>query len=71
MRCDLFERDYQHLADSEDAQTARGSNIHRGVATVGDIRKACAGHPPDASIRLENNGSGFYVDDPEHEVFSG
>jgi hypothetical protein len=41
------------------------------VATVGDIRKACAGHPPDASIRLENNGSGFYVDDPEHEVFSG
>jgi len=63
MTHELFERNFSHLSDSEDAKKVFGPNMHAGIATVGEIRKAVQGHPPEASIRMENNGFGFYVSD--------
>ena len=71
MRISFFERDYGHLADSEDIVKVFGTmTIHAGIATVGDIRKACLGHPKTASIYPENDGSGFYVADLHGKFFS-
>jgi hypothetical protein len=64
MRIDFFERDYRHLSDSDDAVNVLGlQGIAKGIATVGDIRRACEGHPKDASIKPENNASGFWISD--------
>ena len=71
MRIDFFERDYGRLLDSEDATKVLGTaGIHKGIANVGDIRKACHGHPKDASIRPKNNGSGFYITDTQENAFT-
>jgi hypothetical protein len=71
MRIDYFERDYNHLADSDDATMALGTqSIFKGLKTVGDIRKACEGHPKDASIYPEGDGSGFYVTDVRGKFFT-
>jgi len=71
MRVDFFERDYSHLLDSEDAIRVLGRmSIHPGIATVGDIRRAVAGHPKDASVYPENDGSGFYVSDFHGKIFT-
>jgi len=71
MRRDFFERDYGHLSDADDAVNVLGSqSISKGVATVGDIRKAVQGHPMDASICPENDGSGFYVTDSHGKFFT-
>jgi hypothetical protein len=71
MRINFFERDYGSLADSEDAVKVFGPlSMHPGVATVGDIRKACVGHPKTASVYPENDGSGFYVADLHGKFFS-
>ena len=61
MRKDFFERDYGYLADSEDACKVFGRYLSKGTATVNDIRKAFEGHPPDASVYLDNSSIGFYV----------
>jgi hypothetical protein len=71
MRISFFERDYGHLADTDDAVKIFGPrSIHAGVATVGDIRKACVDHPKTASIYPENDGSGFYIADLHGKFFS-
>jgi hypothetical protein len=71
MRKDFFERDYGHLLDSDDAVKVFGTaSIEKDVATVGDIRRAIEGHPPDASIYPENNASGFYVTDSHGKFFT-
>jgi hypothetical protein len=71
MRISFFERDYGHLADSDDAVKVFGTkSIRAGVATVGDIRKACVGQPKTASIYPENDASGFYIADLHGEFFS-
>jgi len=62
MTINYFERNYSHLPDSADATEVFGvTSIHKGVATVGDIRKACEGRPKGSSIFTESNGSGFFV----------
>ena len=64
MTINYFERNYSHLPDSADATEVFGvTSIHKGVATVGDIRKACEGRPKGSSIFTESNGSGFFVTD--------
>jgi len=51
-----FERNYGHLPDSADATEVFGvTSIHKGVATVGDIRKVCEGRPKGSSIFTEPN----------------
>jgi hypothetical protein len=71
MRIDFFERAYGQLLDSDDATKVLGTaGIHKGVAKVGDIRKACDGHPKGASIRPKNNGSGFYITDIPENTFT-
>ncbi|HLY42470.1 MAG TPA: hypothetical protein VKR52_14745 [Terracidiphilus sp.] len=71
MTVHLLESRYAHLADSEDAQKFLGPYIHAGVATVGDIRGAVKGRAKDASIRIESDGSGFYVTDCGGKFFCG
>lgn len=62
MRIDYFECNCGHLLDSDDATKALGSvSIFKGRKTVGDIRRACEGHPKDASIYPESDGSGFFI----------
>jgi hypothetical protein len=71
MRIGFFERDYGHIPDSEDATKVLGTqSIHAGVATVGDIRKACAGHTKNASIYPEGNASGFYITEHHGKFFT-
>ena len=71
MRIDFFESDYGHLPDSADATEVLGTaSIERGIATVGDIRKACEGHPKDASIYPENDASGFYITEVRGKFFT-
>jgi hypothetical protein len=41
-----------------------------GVATVGDIRKACVGHTKDASIYPEGNAAGFYITEHHGKFFT-
>ena len=71
MTIEQFERDYGRLPDSADATEVLGRvSIHKGVATVGDIRKACQGFPKDASIRPDLTcPAGFYITDI-HSPFS-
>ena len=62
MRIDYFEHNCGHLLDSDDATKALGTvSVFKGRKTVGDIRKACQGHPKDASIYPESDGSGFFI----------
>ena len=62
MRIDYFEHSCGNLLDSDDATKALGTvSIFKGRKTVGDIRKACEGHPKDASIYPESDGSGFFI----------
>ena len=64
MHIHFFELHYAHLPDSEDAVKVFGTvAIKAGIATVGGIRKACEGHPKDASIYPKPDGSGFRVSD--------
>ncbi len=64
MTINYFERNYRHLRDSADATEVFGvTSIQKGVATVGDIRKACEGRPKGSSIYTEGNGSGFFITD--------
>jgi hypothetical protein len=71
MRIDYFERNYGHLSDSDDATKVLGTgSIHMGIATVGDIRKACQGHPKDASIYPKNDTSGFYITNVHGKPFT-
>lgn len=70
MRKDFFERDYGHLADSDDARKVFGTHIAEGIATVGDVRKAFEAHPPDASVYLNGAGAGFYVTDVHGKFFT-
>lgn len=70
MRKDFFERDYGHLADSDDATKVLGNAILEGVATLGDIRNAVKDYPADASIRPENDQSGFYVTTAKSKFFT-
>lgn len=71
MRIDFFEHDYSQLLDSDDATNILGTaGIHRGIATVGDIRKACEGRPKDSSIYLNGDGWGFYVTDIHSKFFT-
>ncbi len=63
MTVDFFERDYGHLLDSDDAQKPFGPSILPGVATIGDIRKEIREkrYPKDASIRVDSDGSSYYI----------
>ena len=71
MRIDFFERDYGHLSDSEDAFKVFGTaSLEKGIAMVGDIRKACIGRPKDASIYPESNASGFYITEGHGKFFT-
>jgi hypothetical protein len=71
MRIDYFERNCRHLWDSDDATKALGTvNILKGVKTVGDIRKACEGHPKDSSIYPESDGSGFFITEGHGNFFA-
>lgn len=71
MRKDFFEHSYANLLDADDAVRVFGrSSIHQSIATVGDIRRAVKGHPTDASIYPENDGSGFYVTDFHGKFFT-
>jgi hypothetical protein len=64
MHIHFFELHYAHLPDSDDAVKVFGTvGIKEGIATVGDIRKACEGHPKDASIYPKPDGSGFRISD--------
>jgi hypothetical protein len=70
MQRTFFERDYEHLAASEDACKVFGSSIAEGVATVGDIRKAFEGYAPESSVYPDKNKSGFYVADTHGDLFT-
>ena len=71
MRIEFFERDYGQVPDSEDATKVLGTqSIHVGVATVGDIRKACEGHTKQASIYPESNAAGFYITEHHGKFFT-
>ena len=71
MRTEYFERNFGHLSDSDDATLVFGTaSIKKGVATVGDIREACKGHPPDASIYLDNEPPYFYIADVHGKPFT-
>jgi hypothetical protein len=61
MTIEFFSEHYAHLPDIEDASTVIG--VLRGIATIGDIRAACAGHPKTSSIYPKIDGSGFYISD--------
>lgn len=64
MHIHFFELHYAHLPDSEDAVKVFGTvGIKAGIATVGEIRTACEGHPKDASIYPKPDGSGFRISD--------
>jgi hypothetical protein len=67
----FLERDHGHLADSDDGQKALGKQLMPGVTTVGAIREQARKHSPDASIRVENDGSGFYITEIKHKFFCG
>jgi hypothetical protein len=71
MRKDYFERDYAHLTDEEDWTKVFGPTVHVGMRTVGDIRRKLEGHPPHASIHIENNGADFFVSDIQSKFFVG
>ena len=71
MLISFFERDYGHLSDTDDAIQVLGTgSIHAGVATVGDIRRACIGHPKDASIYPKSDASGFYITESKGKFFT-
>jgi hypothetical protein len=72
MRILSFERYYGHLADSEDAVKVLGmASLEKGLTTVGDIRRACAGRPKDASIYPDiTNACGFYVTEVHGKFFT-
>jgi hypothetical protein len=61
MTIEFFKQHYSHLPDIEDASTVIG--VLPGIATVGDIRRACAGHPKTSHIYPKIDGSGFYISD--------
>jgi hypothetical protein len=61
MTIEFFKAHYSHLPDIEDASSVIG--VLPGIATVGDIRAACAGHPKTSHIYPKIDGSGFYVSD--------
>ena len=69
MRKDYFERDYGHLADSDDWTKILGSGAHVGMHTIGDIRKELEGKPADTSICLNSGGSSFYVTNVKSKFF--
>jgi hypothetical protein len=59
MTIEFFNEHYAHLPD--DASNVIG--VLPGVAMIGDIRAACAGHPKASSIYPKIGGSGFYISD--------
>jgi len=59
MTIEFFSEHYAHLPDTVDGSHVIG--ILPGIATIGDIRKACAGHPETSSIYPKIDGSGFYI----------
>ena len=61
MTIEFFNEHYAHLRDTEDASNIIG--VLPGVARIGDIRAACAGHPKTSSIYPKIDGSGFYISD--------
>jgi len=61
MTIEFFSEHYAHLPDIEDASTVIG--VLPGIATIGDIRAACAGHHRTSSIYPKIDGSGFYISD--------
>ena len=61
MTIEFFDERYAHLPDTEDASYV--IVVLPGVATIGDIRAACAGHPKTSSIYPKIDGSGFYISD--------
>jgi hypothetical protein len=61
MTIEFFIEHYAHLPDIEDASTVVG--VLPGIAMIGDIRAACAGHPKTSSIYPKIDGSGFYISD--------
>jgi len=63
MTIEFFNEHYAHLADTEDASNVIG--VLPGIATIGDIRKACAGHAKTSSIYPKIGGSGFYISDAQ------
>jgi len=68
MLISFFERDYADLSDGDDA--SKVISVRSGVATIGDIRAACAGHSKEASIYAEGDASGFYVSDIKSSFFT-
>ena len=61
MTIEFLNEHYAQLPDTEDASNVIG--VLPGVATIGDIRAACAGHPKTSSIYPKIGGSGFYISD--------
>jgi hypothetical protein len=63
MTIEFFNEHYSDLRDDVDASTVVG--VLPNIATVGDIRAACAGHPKGSHIYPKIDGSGFYVSDSQ------
>lgn len=63
MTIEFFNEHYSDLPDDVDASTVVG--VLPDIATVGDIRAACAGHPKSSHIYPKIDGSGFYISDSQ------
>lgn len=68
MTIEFFNEHYSHLPDTEDASTVIG--VLPNIATVGDIRAACTGHPRTSRIYPKIDGSGFYISDVQSTFLS-
>jgi hypothetical protein len=68
MTIEFFNEHYAHLPDTEDASNVIA--VLPGIATIGDIRAACAGHPKASSIYPKIDGSGFYISDVQSKFFN-
>ena len=66
MTIEFFNEHYAHLPDMQDASYVIG--VLPSVATIGDIRAACAEHPKTSSNYPKIDGSGFYISDVQSKI---